>query len=372
LSREQEKLYFLKIVGEISVKNYLLFLMLFCLLKLDGQRTIYSIYHLLKGKKSSQTIQDAHLFQLTGLFQTFPQLNRVTIDEITLELEGKEYIHKIEGEKYKITIQGKYALERKMKEMPIPSLLRGWNYCSFQEEFWKRLSLLVQVGSNLINFEPSYIPIHNDQKTSEWLKTTLRDLNLNRETLAAELLKELIKCLNSSDAIKQEVLVTRLTGYKHIGLTAGQTAEALNMDPAYLQLEFLNTIHFMINHILTNQHEYSVLPYLVTDFEKPIILTHSTSVTYQSLIQGYSIEQIAAMRNLKISTIEDHVVEIVLNDKNLPLDSFVPPDIQLLIRQAIEKVSSKQLKLIRHYLNAEVTYFQIRLVLAKIGDDNES
>jgi uncharacterized protein YpbB len=362
----------LKIVGEISVKNYLLFLVLFCLHKLDGQRTIYSIYHLLKGKKSSQTIQDAHLFQLTALFQTFPLLNRVVIDEITFELEDKEYIRKIEGGKYKVTDKGQNALNQKMTVMPIPTLLKGWRYCSFQEEFWKRLSLLVQVSSNLIHFEPSYIPIHNDQKISDWLKTTLRELNLNRETLAAELLGELIQCLNSSNAINQEVMITRLTGYKHIGLTAGQTAEALNMDPAYLQLEFLNTIHFMIDHILTNQHEYSVLQYLITDFQKPIVLTHSTSVTYRSLISGYSIEQIAVMRNLKVSTIEDHVVEIVLNDKTFPLESFVPLEVQLLIRQAIDRVSSKQLKLIRHFLDEEVTYFQIRLVLAKFGDDDES
>lgn len=372
MSRKQEYLYFLKIVGEISVKNYLLFLVLFCLHKLDGQRTIYSIYHLLKGKKSSQTIQDAHLFQLTSLFQTYPQLNREIINEITLELEDKEYIHKIDGEKYKITEKGIYALEQKLKVMPIPSLLKGWKYCMFQEDFWKRLSLLVQVSSNLINFETSYIPIYNDQRTSEWLKTTLRELKKNRETLAVELLDELIRCLNSSESINQEVMITRLTGYRHIGLTAGQTAEALDIDPAYLQLEFLNIIHFMIEHIVTNQQEYPVLQYLISDFQKPIVLTNSTSVTYRYLIQGYSIEEIAAMRNLKGSTIEDHIVEIVLNVKNFPLESFVPSEVQLLIRQAIERVSSKQLKLIRQYLNEEVTYFQIRLVLAKFGDDDES
>ena len=50
--------------------TFLQTIILFCLQKINGERTIYSIYHLLKGKKSSQTIQDTHLFHLQSLFQT--------------------------------------------------------------------------------------------------------------------------------------------------------------------------------------------------------------------------------------------------------------------------------------------------------------
>ncbi len=50
--------------------TFLQTMILFCLQKINGERTIYSIYHLLKGKKSSQTIQDTHLFHLQPLFQT--------------------------------------------------------------------------------------------------------------------------------------------------------------------------------------------------------------------------------------------------------------------------------------------------------------
>ena len=62
--------------------TFLQTMILFCLQKINGERTIYSIYHLLKGKKSSQTIQDTHLFHLQPLFQTETNLSRNELEKI--------------------------------------------------------------------------------------------------------------------------------------------------------------------------------------------------------------------------------------------------------------------------------------------------
>jgi uncharacterized protein YpbB len=355
-------------VGDWIVGTYLSFLILYSLKKINGERTAYSIYHLLKGKKSSQTIQDAHLFQLTNLFQTFQQLSRIYFDEIILDLAKKNFIQKVEGEKYKITMKGMTQLDNVMEKMPIPQYLNGWKYHSIQEDFWKRASLLIQVCSNLINFETSYIPIHNEIKTSEWVKTSLLKLSKKREDLADELLQETIRSMSGAADLRPEVIVLRLTGYKQIGLTPIQAADTLEMDSTYFQLEFLNTLHWMIEEIVTNVSDYPILQYLLIDFNKPLNLTKSTSITNRYLQLGKSIEEIAVVRNLKISTIEDHVVEIALNDSSLLLEPFVSLEAECSIRNAIEKLSSKQLKMIRHELEGSVSYFQIRLVLAKIGE----
>lgn len=356
------------------MKNYLSYIILFCLQKLNAERTTYSIYHLLKGKKSSQTIQDAHLFHISGLFQTFPQLSRPYFDKVIIDLYNRQYIQQTEGEKYKLTNLGKKTLDEKLKEMPVPLYLNGWKYHTIHDDFWRRLSLLVQVCSNLINYETAYVPIHNEVKSSEWLKITLRKLNKHREELASELLKEITSCLSGEKAnkVKPEVIVLRLTGYKQIGLTPIQTAETLQLDSAYFQLEFLNSIHFMIDTIMLDASQYPILQNVLIDFQKPIILTNSSSITYRYIKSGYTIDEIAAVRNLKSSTIEDHIVEITLNDKDFSLEPFVQTLIQRKIREAINELSSKQLKTIRMKLNGEVTYFQIRLVLAKYGDQIES
>lgn len=36
---------------------------LYCLKQLNGERTVSSIYYLLKGKRSSQTLQDGNMFE---------------------------------------------------------------------------------------------------------------------------------------------------------------------------------------------------------------------------------------------------------------------------------------------------------------------
>ncbi|WP_442594611.1 helix-turn-helix domain-containing protein [Neobacillus sp. D3-1R] len=347
------------------MENYLSFVILSALHKINTERTIYSIYHLLKGKKSSQTIQDAHLFQLTNIFHTFPHLSRIFFEETVQEFEQLRLVKRLDGDRYEITDRGLEILSNKVY---IPKFVNGWKFYSIQDHFWKRLSLIVQVGSNLINHESSYIPIQNDMKVVDWLKSTLSKVQLSREYLAKGLLNELGTCLSSENDINPNVLVLRLSGYKNIGLTPLQVAEALEMDPSYLQIEFLNVIHYMIEKILSNTSEYPILQNLLVDFHKPVILTQSSSITYKYLSMGYTIDEIAAARNLKSNTIEDHIVEIALNDPSLSLEPFVKLDIQNSIKTSIKRLSSKQLKKIRQDLNNTVSYFQIRLVLARFGD----
>lgn len=58
-----------------NIMTFLQAIVLVQLQRIEGVRTVYSIYHLLKGKKSSQTIQDAHLFNLGIFFKPFPIYN---------------------------------------------------------------------------------------------------------------------------------------------------------------------------------------------------------------------------------------------------------------------------------------------------------
>jgi uncharacterized protein YpbB len=356
------------LVGDTLVESYLSWLILSCLQKINGERTSYSIYHLLKGKKSSQTIQDAHLFNMTNLFQTFPQLSRNNFDEIIRDLVKKTYIEIVNIDKFKVTSIGIAYMEKIRITLPIPKALNGWKYHSTQEDFWKRLSLFIQVCSNLINFESSYIPIQNDNKTADWVKEILLKLNKNREELSEELLQEIISCLNAGEEIKPEVVVWRLTGHKHIGLTSIQCAELFKMDINYFHLHFLNSIHFMINKITSNRNQFPILQNLLSEYQKPIILTNSSLVTYRYLQLGYTIDEIATVRKLKTSTIEDHIVEIALNDSDFNMEQFVPIEVEIKIKETIKKINSKQLKMIRQELQEDISYFQIRLVQARIGE----
>ena len=76
-----------------------------------------------------------------------------------------------------------------------------------------------------------------------------------------------------------------------------------------------------------------------------------------------------SIRRLKKSTIEDHLVELALHNKEFSIDPYISIEKQQQIQKAVKKLNSKQLKHIYHEVkNAD--YFEIRLVLAKYGDES--
>ncbi|WP_254778666.1 MULTISPECIES: helix-turn-helix domain-containing protein [unclassified Bacillus (in: firmicutes)] len=345
--------------------DFLDMLIINCLRNLKGERSINAIFHLLKGKKSSQTIQDAHLFGLTSLFQTSEVITKAEIQDVIGRLEKKGWVTSISKEHYVITPVGEIELQKILSIRPLPIHLNGWKYHHITNVFWERLSLLVQVVSNLIYHEQHYFPVQRKRDIHLWLKDLLKSNKDDRDLIGETLYNELSTSLNKDERIIPQALVIRLTGYKSIGLTLGQAAEKLGMDITHYHLEFLNVIHYLIQEVENHRIKYPLLSSLIDT--KKVTLTLSTQKTYDMLNAGYSITQIAKFRRLKLSTIEDHVVEIALNVKDFSIDSFVDEELQISIQKVAESISSKQLRYIREKL-AHASYFEIRLALAKSGE----
>ncbi|MDE3839437.1 RQC domain-containing protein [Bacillus methanolicus] len=347
--------------------TYLELIILYCLKKINGERTIYSIYHLLKGKKSSQTIQDTHLFQLHPFFQAFPSITRIEIEEKVGKFERDGWIEKMNDQYFFLTEKGRDMLDEEFRRKPVPEFLNGWKYHNVTELFWERLSLFIQVCSNLINRKPDFVPVHKKKETLVWLKNFLAKQEKDRFHLSEQLYKELTDCFEANHQIDPAILVIRFTGYNRIGLTENQAAEKLGMEQTYYRVSFLNLLHYMIETITKRPARFPLLHFIIPEAGKFVPLTNSAKKTYELLNSGMPMEKIARVRNLKKSTIEDHIVEIALNMKDFDISPYVDQSTQKNILEASGKVSSKQLKHIRaHVENA--SYFEIRLVLAKYGD----
>lgn len=338
---------------------------LHCLTKIGNQRTIFSILHLLNGKKTSQTIQDAHLFHLTEFFHLFPRLHRNEFTEIYKRMEKVNIIIEKENLSYKLTNQGQKIINGSSN--PLPAYVNGWQYHRYTARFWERLSLLVQVVSQLNKQNQRYIPIQTKKEVHYWLKSLLKQLKWKREDLAKQLFGELSALLGKDESIRPILLVIRLSGYSKIGLTAEQVSDKLRMNEDEYHIHFLNILHYMIQQVEKSRTEFPILQQLILDDDHSFsLLTKSTSKTYQLLQQGLSIDEIAAYRNLKKGTIEDHIVEIALNIQDFTIDKYVSQFNQQQIERASKNVSTKQLKYIRQSVPG-ANYFEIRLVLAKNG-----
>lgn len=334
-----------------------------CLKKIQNERTVYSIFHLLKGKKSSQTIQDAHLFSLTNYYGILEPLTRESFDKIIGEMSHQEWINSIEEQRFTVSSKG----ERWLINHTLPEFLNGWNYHQLTLAFWERLSLFAQVVSNLVYQEKNYLPIQKNKDVHDWLKSVLKESRVPRQELGSMLYHELLACLDEANDLDPSVLVFRLTGYRQIGLTSKQAAQKLNMDPLDYHIAFINILHYMIQRISFGIKQFPLLTYLVKDLTQTDELTLSSRKTWNLIVQGHSPDVIANVRQLKISTIEDHLVECALHLEEFPIEDYVNENLQESILKAIQQSGTRRLKQIRNAVPL-ASYFQIRLVLAKFGE----
>ncbi|MGG0716657.1 helix-turn-helix domain-containing protein [Robertmurraya massiliosenegalensis] len=349
---------------------FLFLVVLLCLHKINNERTIYSLYHLLCGKKSSQTIQDAHLFQITRFYKTYSALTRQQFEAIIMELERLNLIVQTNEQHYVLTDSGRAFMKKESKNYPFLSYLNGWNY-QYSEVFWQRLSLVVQVTSHLVNEDRNYIPIQRNRQLLSWLKSFFLNNRLNRKEFSRKLYEELILVLDECADISPSVLIIRLTGYETIGLTEKQAFDYLDMEQTLYQYQFQALIHYILEKVQNDPKRFVLLFSLIMDVQTSLPITESSKKTLDLLDKGFSIEKIAQIRKLKVSTIQDHIVELALQVKSFQIDPFVDKQKMKLILKANEEAASKQLRYIRE-LVPEATYFQIRLVMSKFGDNNES
>ncbi|MGR3764875.1 helix-turn-helix domain-containing protein [Rossellomorea sp. NS-SX7] len=351
--------------------TYLNFVIVYCLRQLNGERSIYSVYHILKGKKSSQSIQDAHLFQLHPFFLSLPNLSREYFNEKINELAEGRFIELNEESKARLTEKGEEALQQHQSSMFFPHHMNGLVYGDRGLLFWRRLNLLVQVVSNTNHKETSYFPVQRSRSVQEWIKKFLRGVS-DRDRLALTLFRELHSVLRDIEAKEDpSLLVLRLTGFQDYGLTEIQTAEKLDLHGEEYRFRFLNLLHGVLAKVDEQKQGYSLLFSLSTVSQQRRNLTLSTSKTFDLYNQGHSIEEISRIRKLKANTIEDHFIEIILTQEHFDTEKFIASGELQKAASVMEELGTKRLKPIKERL-PHLTYFQIRIAIAKAGERNES
>nr|WP_249315349.1 helix-turn-helix domain-containing protein [Bacillus sp. FJAT-49711] len=343
-------------------------LILRCLDAINGDRTIYSIYHLLAGKKSSQTIQDAHLYRLSHLFKTLPGLRRQQFDTYIGELQKKSYIAFLEGtSKCIVTDEGNRAYSHFLQKRKSFDYIHGWKFQDTSIQFWKRFTLFVQAISHMNHSVNRYFPVQRDEEVLSWLKDFFGKYRGNRLQISKDLYEELHVIFSTDFPEDPYLIVARLSGNEMIGLTQKQISEHYGLEEIEAYFRFLNGLHYLIQTIISQKNKYSLLFTFTSDIYKQLPLTNSTIRTYKLLQQDFNISQIAEMRNIKEGTVEDHIIEIALLDPHFSIDPFIERSQAKAILEVAEGLSQKKLKPIKEKMQ-DSSYFQIRLVLAKAGE----
>ena len=131
-----------------------------------------------------------------------------------------------------------------------------------------------------------------------------------------------------------------------------------------VQLLYISGLHSWLNELYNGESRYPLLSDMLQDIRVESILTASANATAKLYKNGRTIEEISHIRRLKISTIEDHIVELAMNEMNFSIEPFVTIEQQQQILAAVEDYETKRLKNLKEIL-PHLSYFQLRLTLAK-------
>ncbi|GGE55709.1 helix-turn-helix domain-containing protein [Priestia taiwanensis] len=345
--------------------NELHFLLMKMMKQIAGDRTIYGLYHLLKGKKSSQTIQDASMYGLLPYFRIIPSLTRPVFDEHITYLRQRGYIKAKENSVYELTDSGLAHLLEQEKIAPLPTKMNGYKYSDVAMTFWRRLSLLVQTISHMKQGSKTFQPIIQDEETTKWVKQFLLHSGYMRDELAEKVHEECYRFLVTRSEEEATIFVLRLTGHDRIGWTNEQIGRKLGMHSWRVYFIAQQLLHEWIR-IIRQRGEYALLAY-ICPAEETMLLSHSTKTTYELLQKGFSIDDISKRRGLKRNTIEDHIIEIALYDRQLNIELFLSKEKYKRIEGAYHTYKTRKLRQLKEALEDDISYFEIRLVLARIG-----
>ena len=328
--------------------------------KLNNERTVSAAYHLLRGKRSGQTIQDVGLFQLHAFFGLLPKLPRATFDAEVTTFIQYGWLDMQESGHYRLK---KLGLQRAAQTPDF--LCDGWHYRGNEHVFFARLSLVVQSLSYHRAGIRSFSPISKDPYVQAWVRAFLRDHAYQTGHLQQQLLDECEKVLVTlplSNASKQLVLY-RLSGHGIAGWTWQQLASERKEAVLDSQLAFIEVLHTLLNEVNTVK-TYPLLGKIAEGLRVKVLLTDSAQQTAHLYEQGYLLAQIVQMRRLKQSTIEDHLVEIAMNEPNFSIGAFVSYTDAKKVWQASKQLQTKKLKALYEAVEG-MSYFQLRLILAK-------
>jgi uncharacterized protein YpbB len=330
-------------------------IVLFCIDRFRGERSIAAIDHLLNGKKTAQTLQDSKWYNVSRLFGTVP-IDRSRLLHIARQLEANGWIYEVDEHVYRITSSGKEEL----RYFVFPPHVDGWKYMNESSLFWKRFSLLIQTVTNVIYRTP-FEPVHRDERIQSFVKRWLFQ-HKHMQALVRSLYEEMYGLLSRVEEKEANIFVWRLTTRDRIGWTNEQIAYAIKEEDVAVWLSFQNVLHFILGTIEKEKETFPLL-YSLRE-QKQIPLTTSAKKTWDLLKKGYGLEQIAQLRRLKKGTIEDHIVEIATYVPSFVTTPFLEENKRKRIIQQAYQLQTNKLRAIKEAL-PDVSYFEIRLALAR-------
>lgn len=329
--------------------------------KYENERTIYAAFHILQGKRSGTTMQDVGLYKLFPYFGLLRKLSRKDFDQYCQQLVANGLLSVNEDGHFQLTTQGQVFVQE-----PFHYYFDGWHYRGNEHVFFARLSLIVQALSHQAAGHKAFAPVERDEAVQQFTRRYLAYFEFQKNALQEPFREDLLRCFLDANLSEEQlnIVTQRLHGADVFGYTWQQIAEHVGRDPLSCQLLFISALHTMLQQL--EQETYPMLSSLTHGIKTTSVVTESAQITANLLLQGRTLDEIAMMRRLKMSTIEDHVVEFAMYEPSFDVSAFVSLEDCRKVHEAMDGYMTKKLKILKEAV-PHLSYFQLKLALAKEG-----
>lgn len=264
-----------------------------------------TLYHFLKGKKTSSILTFGFFNSLLPYFNLFPDLSLNEYRQIIDTLLKDNDLEIVETEPFvKITTKGLAKVGR-----PSFQNLNGFNYYRFANDFWRMLQFLTQVISEKRYNNTRYIPIESNLFYQYQLKMWIKSQSNH---WLKGIMDEWLAILNELEEKSSLLLVEQLMGHKTTGLTKRQLSTKYDLAIWVCDIKSKEALHELITCVLQKKKKYLYLNHLL-EFSKKIQPEDTVVITERLFNEGLAIQEIAKIRRLKESTVTDHLIEMLVS-----------------------------------------------------------
>ncbi|MFD1065275.1 helix-turn-helix domain-containing protein [Oceanobacillus locisalsi] len=331
-----------------------------CFQKINQERTSSSVFNLLTGKKAIQTIQDARFYQIADYYGIYPDLSKEEYNQQLRQLLDAAYMLEDETHKLYITDKGQAWLSSRKADL---GGFQGSKYANIVEPFKQRFLLFIQTFTNTSKNQYRFIPITDHFEIEQFIKQIYKQYKHRSAEVLQQLYTELTEALSGMSDLEASMFVDRITSFYSYGSSLQQLSQdyQLSISDCYLILQ--KTFYHLLR-VQESSTNYPMLHLLTKHLQTShTTLSQTAQFTRRLLQKNRSFEEIMQIRKLKANTIQDHLVEIAMQEETFPFFDYLDSVAYEEIKTAVHTKQTYRLKEIKNNVHPDITYFQIRLAL---------
>lgn len=314
------------------------------------------IHNVLTGRSTPSILYLVEMRSWQHLYGSLPRVSRSYIEQLHKQYLNHNLIYK-QDNKYLLNDTASKELENYFNNHLELCFSKDYLNADGRNEFWGLIRFITQVISEKQYNNNKYIPLKDDLTSQLFIKNLLHnDLKFDECWIEEQRL-----ILKSIDQVLAELLANSLSGHDLNGLTLDQISRYKNISKSEVYFMKLEAIKIYMQTISDNSllmHQ-KVMDYVLSRMN--FGLTSSASETYQLIREGKTVQDISALKSVKVSTVKEHILEIAFKLNHEVLASLIPTEIKEELVHYFDTHQSWQFKEAAQNIK-ELEFYHYRLI----------